>query len=113
MAKKREYVPILNVLEVLLQGHPTEFMDVAHGDQPESDRAAMQRAAHNWIRNPILTVEEVTRIQRVWVDGEYLPALNVPRVRREELRAIVVPRRDPHEPRPTAEQLQAAIGGGG
>lgn len=37
---KRVSPPILNTLELLLQGHPEEFMDLRLPDQPESDRAA-------------------------------------------------------------------------
>jgi hypothetical protein len=89
----KHYVPTLNTLELLLQGHPGEFYDEPTGDQPESDRAAMVAAARRWLSNPSLRQEEYERIQRVWIDGEYRPALNVSRARRDELRALIVPRR--------------------
>jgi hypothetical protein len=108
---KRTYTPILNTLELLLQDGPWGYMDVPTSDQPESDLAAMKRVAGNWVGNEHLTPEERDRIQAVWLDGTFRPPLNVDRTRREELRSLIVPRRDPHEPRPDAEQLQAAMGG--
>lgn len=109
MAKKREYVPVLNTLELLLQGGPGEFLDAPIGDQPESDRSAMERCARNWVGNEHLAPDERARIQSVWLDGVHQPPLNVNRARREELRALVVPRRRVRESRPNAEQLQAMV----
>lgn len=105
---KTRYQPILNTLELLLQGHPEEFLDIRAG-QPESDRAAMTHAATTWLGRSVLQPDERDRIRAVWIDGEYRSPLNVNRERREELRALVVPRR--RADRMDSEQLQAAMGG--
>lgn len=108
---KRKYVPILNTLEMLLQGHLEEMLDVRLPDQPESDRAAYTRAARAWVGREALTPEERDRIQAVWLDGQWRQPMNVSRERREELRALIVPR-SRREGRPSTEQLQAAMSGG-
>ena len=104
----RKWVPILNTLEFLLQGRPDELIDIRVGDSPESDRAVYVRVAGQWIDRDVLTAEERERIQAVWLDGHHRPPLNVNRERREELRALIVPRK--REGRPNAEQLQAGMG---
>lgn len=109
MAKKA-WTPILNTLEFLLQGSPDELLPVRAGDQPESDRSVYMRLARTWVGREVLKPEERHRIQCVWLDGEYLPPLNVNRERREELRALVLPR-ERVDNRQNADQLRAAMGG--
>lgn len=110
MATKRPWVPMLNTLEFLLQGRPDELLPIRAFDAPESDRAVHVRIAGNWVGNEHLRPEERARIQAVWIDSEQRPPLNVDRARREELRALIAPRRVRQE-RMDTEQLQAAMGG--
>ena len=111
MAAKRPWIPILNTLEVLLQGRPEEMIDIPVGDQAESDRTVYTRYARAWVGREVLLPEERDRIQAVWLDGQHRPPLNVDRARREELRAVIAPR-SVSRSRPDAEQLQAALTGG-
>lgn len=92
----------MTLLELLLQGHPGEFLDQwypsqanAHVDEGVSDREWMRRAAQRWIGNPSLTAEERERIQTVWIEGIYRPPLNVTTGRREELRKLLTRERVP------------------
>lgn len=92
----------LTVVELLLQGHPGEFLDEwypdqvnAHIDEGVSDRERMRRAAQRWIGNPSLTPEERDRIHAVWVEGVHRPPLNLETGRRDQLRAMLTRERVP------------------
>lgn len=89
----------LTIIEVLLQGHPGEFLPEWSADQVNaqidegvSDRERMRRAAQRWVGNPSLTAEERDRIHAVWLAGEYRSPLNITTGRRAELRGLLVHR---------------------
>lgn len=92
----------LTVVELLLQGHPGEFLGEwyadqvnAHVDEGVSDRELMRRAAQRWLGNPSLTAEERDRIHAVWIEGTYRTPLNITTGRRDELRGLLVRARVP------------------
>lgn len=80
----------LSTIELLLTGHPTEFLDIAVGDQHTSDRQRLTAAAGRWIGVQALADEERERIAAVWTAEapEYRPPLVVTRQRREQLAEI-------------------------
>lgn len=82
----------LSIIELLLQGHPGEFLptwhealpgsDVRHG---VSDRQLMIEAAERWSTSMVLNDEERDRIRSVWLEGAYRSPLNLDTARRDEL----------------------------
>lgn len=87
----------LTVVELLLQGHPGEFLpewsehqgggvDHARGT---SDRELMTEAARRWSTNLTLTGDERDRIRVVWLDGTYRPPVNLDTARRDALRGAL------------------------
>lgn len=110
MAKKTRWDPVLGPIAFLLQGRPGELLDMAVGEQPESDRAMWTRFARGWVGREVLTPAERDRIQAVWLDDEPRPALNVSGDRLRELNALTAATSSRPEPRPNAEQLRAGMG---
>lgn len=87
----------LTVLELLLQGHPGEFLpewsehqgggaDVRHG---VADRQLMVDAAVAWVNSVVLHDEEKARIHAVWLEDEYRAPHNLDTARRDELRGML------------------------
>lgn len=92
----------LTLIELLLQGHPEEFLEEWYPDQVNaqidegvSDRERMRRAAQRWIGNASLTAEERDRIHAVWIAGTYRSPLNITTQRRDELRGLLTRERVP------------------
>lgn len=85
----------LTPLELLLQGHPDEFLPVPA--RPElagepSDLELMVRCAESWIGRAVLTDQERERIAAVWIGDEYRSAWNLETGRRDELRSLITRR---------------------
>lgn len=84
----------LTVVELLLQGHPGEFLPdwsehqggAADHARGTSDRELMIEAARRWSTNLTLHRDERDRIVAVWLDGAYRPSVNLDTARRDELR---------------------------
>lgn len=86
----------LTVLELLLQGHPGEFLPTWSEHQAKadvrpgvSDRELMAEAAAAWVGSHILVDAEKDRIAAVWLAGEHRPAYNLDTARRDELRGMI------------------------
>lgn len=86
----------LTVLEILLQGHPGEFLPTWSEHQARadvrpgvSDRELMAEAALAWASSSLLVDEEKARIHAVWLEGEHRPAHNLDTARRDELRGLI------------------------
>ncbi len=87
----------LTTIELLLEGHPSEFLTEWSEDQPGnariragvSDQALMIEAAERWSASLALNEEERAHIRAVWLDGENRSPLNPTTARRDALRAML------------------------